>query len=502
MRNTCKITIILLLVLMTASCTIQPTNYKSGGAETDCDLIRETLSFPPRTCTEALVGGSLITTCTSSVMTIPFNDGTGTTNYGPITWIVETIRQIMTTATQAVFNSLGGNVSYVGIIQAALTLVVMFYAAAVMMGVVAVNPYSVVLVAIKILLVFELTTNFAFLQELVIDTFEGLVNGLTEGFSGVMDNDLVANPNGSTVPTTAPAVQGNTFAVMDNLLSMIFSINFFKLLFALLATGYGGFIFFVMLGFFAYVYLVTIIAAVKIFIMALIGRFLLYALAPIFIAFALFSQTKSLFDGWLQQLISYSLQPVFLFAFIGLFHTMITNDISRILTSATQVVCYREYTGELLVQLYWYQLGAATVAQPAIGGWNPNIPLNLWVLLGMIISTLLMKGMMDWTVSVAGLLSGGMISAAGIAITGGSQFKQGLVQDSTALAAGAAGAGGAALFGTRTAGGGTFNRTGGLLNPGKGRGGVLGKPLRSAARGGAGGFNAGKKVRKEAVDRS
>jgi type IV secretion system protein VirB6 len=57
---------------------------------------------------------------------------------------------------------------------------------------------------------------------------------------------------------------------------------------------------------------------VHVYIIAVIAIYFLAFLSPLIIPAALFDYTKDIFDQWLKQLISYSLQPIILFAFLAI----------------------------------------------------------------------------------------------------------------------------------------------------------------------------------------
>jgi len=64
-----------------------------------------------------------------------------------------------------------------------------------------------------------------------------------------------------------------------------------------------------------------------VFALSMIAIAILVYMAPLFVPFALFNQTKGFFDSWLKQLISYSLQPMILAAFIALMLTVFDSQI-------------------------------------------------------------------------------------------------------------------------------------------------------------------------------
>lgn len=62
-----------------------------------------------------------------------------------------------------------------------------------------------------------------------------------------------------------------------------------------------------------------ILRMVNAYLMAVVGLILLVYFSPLFIPAALFEKTKSIFDAWLKQLISYTVQPIILFGFLAIF---------------------------------------------------------------------------------------------------------------------------------------------------------------------------------------
>ncbi len=58
---------------------------------------------------------------------------------------------------------------------------------------------------------------------------------------------------------------------------------------------------------------------------SIIGLTFLFGFAPIFILCLLFHRTRTIFMGWLSQIISFSIKPVLLFAFLSFFCQLISN---------------------------------------------------------------------------------------------------------------------------------------------------------------------------------
>lgn len=114
-----------------------------------------------------------------------------------------------------------------------------------------------------------------------------------------------------------------TFVIFDNAVKFMTSPKLVATLFACLFSGpYGlifGFLIFMGLGQFVG----AIFQAMWIYLMGLTVRAFLFSLAPIFFCFLLFQRTRNLFDGWLNQVVSSCLQPIFLFTFFAYFANLI-----------------------------------------------------------------------------------------------------------------------------------------------------------------------------------
>ena len=101
--------------------------------------------------------------------------------------------------------------------------------------------------------------------------------------------------------------------------------NLFKMIFAGFISGPLGIMIF-MAGF-AYAFLLfsIVIRAVQILIMSILAIILLIYISPITITCALFERTKSIFENWWKQLLGFILQPMILFAYLGLLFTVFDN---------------------------------------------------------------------------------------------------------------------------------------------------------------------------------
>ncbi|WP_417905080.1 type IV secretion system protein [Candidatus Tisiphia endosymbiont of Micropterix aruncella] len=98
-------------------------------------------------------------------------------------------------------------------------------------------------------------------------------------------------------------------------------------LFSLLFVDPLGFIYIILFLIALYFIFMMVFKATIIYLTVLITVGMIIIMAPIFICFMLFGITRSLFENWLRQLISYALQPIILFTGIAFISMIIRTEI-------------------------------------------------------------------------------------------------------------------------------------------------------------------------------
>jgi len=99
--------------------------------------------------------------------------------------------------------------------------------------------------------------------------------------------------------------------------------NIAKLIFASFFTGPIGVYFAVLTMIFGFYMIVAALRVLHIFLTSAFAIILLIYVSPITITTCLFKKTEGIFNRWLPELIGYSLQPIILFAYMGLFITIL-----------------------------------------------------------------------------------------------------------------------------------------------------------------------------------
>ena len=126
----------------------------------------------------------------------------------------------------------------------------------------------------------------------------------------------------------------------QSLLGLLISPQTLSKLFSLLFVDWLGFIYIILYLIALYFIFFLIFKATIIYLTALITIGMIIIMGPIFICFMLFNITRSLFENWLRQLISYALQPMILFAGIAFISMIIRTEIYSTLGFA---VCKHDF---------------------------------------------------------------------------------------------------------------------------------------------------------------
>ncbi|MGI4776380.1 MAG: type IV secretion system protein, partial [Janthinobacterium lividum] len=98
-------------------------------------------------------------------------------------------------------------------------------------------------------------------------------------------------------------------------------------LFSLLFVDWLGFVYIILFLVALYFLFMMIFEATIIYLTALIAIGIIITMAPIFLCFMLFQITRSLFENWLRQLISYAIQPIILFTGIAFISIIVEGEI-------------------------------------------------------------------------------------------------------------------------------------------------------------------------------
>jgi len=253
---------------------------------------------------------------------------------GLISTIVTDIKNVLNATMQPMFFTIVHDSGFRGILAAAVSVYIVVYGILFTFGMVQATVYDFFGRMIKIGIVAWLLGSMgdAWLTK--------LINWLIKFFNDGTDA-IITKAMEITVGGVHQAYNPNApFAILDGVIAKAVSAKMAVTILATFFTGpYGilfGFLLLMSLGSF----LKALFTAIWVYMMSLVLKTLLIALAPIFIPFILFARTRPLFDGWVNQLVNASLQPIFLFIFFAFFAKLIEAAMMNILANP---VCWTEW---------------------------------------------------------------------------------------------------------------------------------------------------------------
>lgn len=233
---------------------------------------------------------------------------------GVLTEIFGFIKDVTVDATENIFSTFVDNSSYRTAVGAILTLYIAIFGAMFMMGIVQATFGQVLMRLIKFgIIATLLTSGWVFFNGYVVNFFN---NGTDQLIRAVMDI-AAGMPPGSTPANVSP------FYRIDRIASFLIHPD---TIVAIMGSATSGVYSFGMTGlmllaFFGFVKL--LVTALQTYAVSFVVRSLLLGLAPIFFVFLLFERTKGLFTGWINLLVSFSLNPILLFTFLSFMVVMI-----------------------------------------------------------------------------------------------------------------------------------------------------------------------------------
>lgn len=286
---------------------------------------------PPGTCTydpQFDIPDALIASGTGIISTI-FND----------------IRAVTQTISVYIFFNIASNESFRFVVFMSVVLYIMIYGIMFLFGMVRLTLYDFFIRMVKLGIIYwllggDIVGDVIGGGELInlLDLYVMLLSFFNDGTDFIITE------------ITKIIVTGGTFynfdsitplGIVDDVIASSLSAKMLVTILATFFTGPYGVVFAILLVMSLSSLFKAVLAAIWVYIMGFVLRSLLIALSPIFISFILFQRTRPIFDGWLNQLVNASLQPIFLFIFFAFFVALIKVSLANILSTP---VCWTEWS--------------------------------------------------------------------------------------------------------------------------------------------------------------
>lgn len=266
------------------------------------------------------------------------NNGTSSLAYGPLYKLVRTVDRTLFGDVHAQFkdgdpgfdpNNIGvvsglfsavvQDSTYVPIINAVLILFVALTALIYMMGLTNLDVHDGLMRVLQIGLIATMISpmSWAFFGGQAVSMFVDGALSIADGIVGSQYiSQLVANSN--IFDTDKFAI----FQLFTQPIQIMFSSDNMARLLTLLLSSVLGFVMFIGIICAGVMCVIALTKATVFFISCLMVESVLIILSPLTVPMILFKHTRGITIRWLKQMISYALQPIFLFAAISIFNTI------------------------------------------------------------------------------------------------------------------------------------------------------------------------------------
>ncbi|MDX2113545.1 MAG: type IV secretion system protein [Alphaproteobacteria bacterium] len=252
---------------------------------------------------------------------------------GIISNIVTDVKSVLTATIIPMYQNIISSPSFTGPVTVALTLYIAIYGILFTFGMVQVTVYDFFIRMLK----FGVIAGFIISAEgWASEVFWILNDFFVEGTDAIIAEATTIMVGGVRQPYN----EAQPFAALDALLATAISSRMAVTILATIFTGPYGLVFAILILLSLGAMMRAFLSAIWIYLMGLVLKMLLIALAPIFITFLLFDRTRHLFDGWLNQMVNACLQPIFVFIFFAFFVSLLKASIDNILKTP---VCWTEW---------------------------------------------------------------------------------------------------------------------------------------------------------------
>ncbi len=214
-----------------------------------------------------------------------------------------------------VFDRLIKDKNFIEIIQTTLVIYMTLSAASFVIGVANLNKQELANRLIKTSIVVALISekSWEFFNGAFFNFF---TIGSAEIIARILGGASVFDYNQIDIARDGP---GAIFSVFDQPFKELFGRATWIKISALILSNLFSLIIALVVIASAAIFVVCMGRAMMLYITSLIGIGILLMLSPIFITLMLFGYTKSIFDSWIKQLISFMMQPIFVFVSIAIF---------------------------------------------------------------------------------------------------------------------------------------------------------------------------------------
>jgi type IV secretory pathway VirB6-like protein len=280
-----------------------------------------------------LVASPALAVCTSDLShAVAANTGGSV-----VSAIVTDITVILSSTSSQLYEAIIGNPKYRMALGAILLLSTSLYGAMILFDLVQLHPKELIMRVIKIGIIVWVAMpgpagGWLFIQSIVVKFFLGTMTELVNLFLKAAAIATLATNLGVDPEIASYLVNlGEPLGIFNDPIKQLFSVKFGTTMKGLMTMGPTGILMAGILAWAAFNLMMFIFQAIFVYVKCIVALWFLISLAPIFFVFIMFQKTRPLFEGWLNMIVNFALQPVLLFAFCAFYVVMIIESLKKMM---------------------------------------------------------------------------------------------------------------------------------------------------------------------------
>ncbi len=280
------------------------------------------------------------------------------TNSGIVTAVITEITNILKRTSEGLYKHIIDHPYYQAALTATVLLTVIIYGIMIVFDLANLKPGEIMTRVFKLGMVAWIASpsGWELINEIIAKFFFfGMAELINLFLLGAVQMSTTASSGGVN------SIDIQQLAAPLNLLGQatgrLFSAKYGTTMLGLPFVGTQGLIMALMMLWAGYNLLLALFQAIFVYVKSIVGLWFMFSLAPIFIICLLYKRTESLFQGWLNMVINFTLQPILLFAFFAFFIVMTSASLGNILKI--------EWCEEVMEDIiFWFDL---TLPRPRSG---------------------------------------------------------------------------------------------------------------------------------------
>ncbi len=299
--------------------------------------------------------------------------------------------------------------AYQIILRLCFTLMIMFYGLYYLLGMAELTHGELIRRVIKISFIYLMvgTDGWYYYNMFFVKFFKGGVDYLVFAVAGAFDDSS---------SLAAAFVENNfydksvLFSGVDKNLALMFSDQVTFKIWGLMFVSFFGWLYVFLIYSSIIAYIMAVANALLLYLTAQFFISMLLAFGPIFFVLLVFEKTKEMFNKWINNLVSFSLEQIFLLTCLSLFNMLVYNIIKFVLSYR---VCWRPVwvlniplLGNIELMSFWK---ATTASSPSAAA--SAVPGLFQILLIYLIADL-MKKFIEFATNLGASMGGGGLTSS------------------------------------------------------------------------------------------